>query len=273
MGLPALQDAIEKKEKGESPAMITAVITGASSGLGREYINAIIAQYPTVDAFWLVARRKDLLKEIAAQHPDKTIAAISLDLSLPESLDIFEKLLRENQPEIKVLVNNAGFGKCCDFFSADRAAQTGMIDLNCRALTGITRLCLPYMINDSLVLNVSSIASFAPTPRMAVYGGTKAYVTAFSKALHYELRPRGIQGCAVCPGPMDTDFWAVAGVTEGKSRLIDRLPRVSPQEVAVRSLRAAKRGKLTYTKGAFYKFYHLLSKVIPSGAMMEFTEV
>ena len=92
--------------------MVTAVITGASSGLGKEYINAIIAEYPTVDVFWLVARRKELLKEIADEHPDKTIAAISLDLSQEESLEIFEKLLKENEPEIKVLVNNAGFGKC-----------------------------------------------------------------------------------------------------------------------------------------------------------------
>ena len=112
--------------------MVTAVITGASSGLGKEYINAIINQYPSVDAFWLVARRKELLKEIAQEHPDKTIAAISLDLSKEESLEMFEQLLKENEPEIKVLVNNAGYGKACDFFSSSRPAQTGMVDLNCR---------------------------------------------------------------------------------------------------------------------------------------------
>lgn len=199
--------------------MVTAVITGASSGLGKEYINAIIAEYPTVDVFWLVARRKELLKEIADEHPDKTIAAISLDLSQQESLEIFEKLLKENEPEIKVLVNNAGFGKCGDFFTSNRASQMGMVDVNCRALTAITRLCLPYMLDDSLVINVASIAAFAPTPRMSVYSATKAYVLALSKALHDELRPRGIKVLAVCPGPMDTDFWNVAGVPEGKSQI------------------------------------------------------
>lgn len=219
--------------------MVTAVITGASSGLGKEYINAIIAEYPTVDVFWLVARRKELMKEIADEHPDKTIAAISLDLSQQESLEIFEKLLKENEPEIKVLVNNAGFGKCGDFFTSNRASQMGMVDVNCRALTAITRLCLPYMLDDSLVINVASIAAFAPTPRMSVYSATKAYVLALSKALHDELRPRGIKVLAVCPGPMDTDFWNVAGVPEGKSRLIDKLPREDPREVAEKSLRAA----------------------------------
>ena len=133
--------------------MVTAVITGASSGLGKEYIEAIIAQYPSVDAFWLVARRKELLREIAEAHPDKTIAAISLDLSKEESIDKFEQLLKENNPEIKVLVNNAGYGKCEDFFASNRRSQTGMVDLNCRALTGVTRLCLPFMLDDSLVLN------------------------------------------------------------------------------------------------------------------------
>lgn len=253
--------------------MVTAVITGASSGLGKEYISAIIAQYPSVDAFWLVARRKELLREIAEEHPDKTIAAISLDLTKEESVDVFEQLLKENNPEIKVLVNNAGFGKCDDFFSSNRRVQTDMVDLNCRALTGITRLCLPYMLDDSLVLNISSIAAFAPTPRMSVYCATKSFVLAFSKALHDELRPRGIKVLAVCPGPMDTEFWRVANVPEGKSRLIDKLPRVSPKAVAEGSLRAAKRGKLVYTNSFFYKLYRLLGKLLPHGFIMQFTEI
>lgn len=253
--------------------MVTAVITGASSGLGKEYINAVIAEYPSVDAFWLVARRKELLKEIAEEHPDKTIAAISLDLSKEESLDLFEQLLKENNPEIKVLVNNAGFGKCEDFFSSNRRTQTDMVDLNCRALTGITRLCLPFMLDDSLVINVSSISAFAPTPHMSVYAATKSFVLAFSKALHDELRPRGIKVLAVCPGPMDTEFWKVANVPEGKSRLIDKLPRVSAPVVAARSLKAAKRGKLVYTNSFFYKVYQLLGKILPHNFIMQFTEV
>ena len=253
--------------------MVTAVITGASSGLGKEYINAIIAQYPSIDAFWLVARRKDLLREIAEAHPDKTIAAISLDLGKEENITLFEQLLKENSPEIKVLVNNAGYGRCEDFFSSNRAAQTGMVDLNCRGLMAVTRLCLPYMLDDSLVLNIASIAAFAPTPRMSVYSATKAFVLSLSKALHDELRPRGIKVLAVCPGPMDTEFWKVANVPEGKSRLIDKLPRVSPKEVAEGSLRAAKRGKMVYTKSFFYKLYRLLAKLLPHGFIMEFTEI
>ena len=253
--------------------MVIAVITGASSGLGKEYINAVIEQFPMVEGFWLVARRKELLKEIAEAHPDKTIAAISLDLAKEESIAVFEKLLKEGNPEIKVLINNAGYGKGGDFFSSNRESQAGMVDLNCRALTALTRLCLPYMLDDSVVLNVASVAAFAPMPRLGVYAATKAYVVSLSQALHQELRSRGISVCAVCPGPMDTNFWDVAGLQGGKSALVDRLPRVDLQQVAEGSLRAARKGKKLYTKGAFYKFYHLLAKLLPSGLLLKFTQV
>ena len=148
-----------------------------------------------------------------------------------------------------------------------------MIDLNCRALVGMTRLCLPYMLDDSLVINISSIAAFVPTPRMSVYGATKSFVLSLSRALRNELSPRGIHVTAVCPGPMDTDFWEVANVPEGRSRLIDALPRVDAKAVAVGSLRAAKRGKAVYTKGLFYKFYRLLAKILPHSLLIQFTEV
>ena len=253
--------------------MVIAVVTGASSGLGKEYINAIIEQFPAVEGFWLVARRKEALKEIAQAHPDKTFAAISLDLAKEESLGLFEKLLKEGNPEIQVLVNCAGFGKGGDFLPSNRESQTAMVDVNCRALTALSRLCLPYMPEGGLVLNIASIAAFAPTPRMAVYCATKAFVLAFSRALREELRPRGISVCAVCPGPMDTDFWQVAGVPQSKSPLIDKLPREDPRQVAAGSLRAAARGKALYTHSFFYKLYHLLAKVLPHRLLVKFTAV
>ncbi len=253
--------------------MVTAVITGATGGLGREYIGAVMEQYPSVDVFWLVARNKDALKEVAQAYPDKTVAAISLDLQREDSLKLFEQLLKEQNPEIKVLINCAGYGKCTDFFSSNLAQQVGMIDLNCRALTAITRLCLPYMLDNSLVINACSIAGFVPTPRMSVYSATKAYVLALSKALRDELRPRGIKVTAVCAGPMDTNFWYVAGAPEGHSRLLDWLPKLSPKEVAYGSMRAAKQGRTVYTRGLLYKAYRVLAKLLPHSFLMQFTEI
>ena len=170
-----------------------------------------------------------------------------------------------------MLVNNAGFGKCGDFFTSNRASQMGMVDVNCRALTAITRLCLPYMLDDSLVINVASIAAFAPTPRMSVYSATKAYVLALSKALHDELRPRGIKVLAVCPGPMKTEFLDVGSIT-GRSPAFEYLPYCDQVRVAAGALRAAKAGRTMYTPRLFYKFYRLLAKVAPVKLMVKFTK-
>ncbi|WP_099204932.1 SDR family NAD(P)-dependent oxidoreductase [Scatolibacter rhodanostii] len=253
--------------------MAVAIITGASSGLGREYVNAVVEQYPLIDEFWLISRHKENLKELADEHQNKTIAAISLDLAESTSFEIFEKLLRENEPEIKVLINCAGFGQVVSFFSADKKRQTDMIDLNCRALTHMTRLCLPYMIDDSLVINVSSIASFAPLPRMSVYSATKSYVLAFSKALREELRPRGINVLAACPGVMETNFYDIAYAPEGPSKFLDSLPKILPAEFAESSLRAGRYKKAFYTKGAFYKMYHLIAKIVPHNWLIRFFEL
>ncbi len=253
--------------------MVTAVITGGSGGLGREYIPAIMEQYPTVDAFWLIGRNREALSQVAQEYPDKQVITISLDLSLSESIETFDRILKKENPEIKVLVNNAGYGKVADFFSSDLSSQLGMVDLNCRAVTAVTRLCLPYMLDNSIILNIASVAAFAPTPRMSVYAATKSFILSLSKSLHDELMPRGIRVTAVCPGPMDTNFWDVAGAPEGHSRLIDRLPKVPPQEIAAGSVKAAKRGKMVYTKGFTYKLFQIISKILPHSFIVQFTEV
>lgn len=253
--------------------MPIALITGASSGLGREYIGAIIEKYPQIDQFWLIARRKENLEEIARKYPDKVIAAISLDLQEEKSFTILDKLLRENAPEIKVLINAAGYGQCAGFYASERSKQVGMVDLNCTALTQITRLCLPHMADSSLIVNVASIASFLPMPGMAVYGATKSYVLSFSKALREELRPRGINVIAVCPGPMDTEFFDVAYQPAGTSKLMESLPKVSPELVARVTLKRGARKKAMYVPGMFYKFYHVLAKILPHNWMIKFIEV
>ena len=197
--------------------MVTAVITGASSGLGKEYIRCnhqSISQRGRLFGWWHAAKSfKGNCPRASGQDHCRHL----LDLGEEESLEIFEKLLKENQPEIKVLVNNAGYGKCTDFFTSNRESQTGMVDLNCRALTGITRLCLPYMLDDSLVLNIASIAAFAPTPRMTVYCATKAYAyPPFPKRFTRELRPRGHSGVRRVPRPHGHGLLERGGRTRGE---------------------------------------------------------
>ena len=249
--------------------MKIAVITGASSGLGIEFLRAAVTLCPEIDTYWLIARREDRLE---ALKPEKNLRPIALDLTDSAALKQFNALLEREKPEISLLINNAGFGKLCDFATSDIESQTAMIDLNCRALTAVTRYSLPYMKTGGLILNISSIASFAPTPRMAVYCSTKAYVQSFSRALREELKPKKINVLAVCPGPMITEFWQVADRPTHKSRTLDMLPHQSPAKMATCALKAGLKGKSACTMGGFYKFYRFLAHILPKSLLMKWTK-
>ena len=162
--------------------MKTAVITGASSGLGREFVRQFYSVFPEIERVWLIARRTDRLQELAEQLEEKGISTLALPLDLCDTMSFtaYQEHLVEEQPEIALLVNNAGCGYLGNIGEIDTVSQTRMIDLNLRALTAITNLSVPYTDKGSRILNVSSIASFCPTPRMTVYSATKAYVSAYT---------------------------------------------------------------------------------------------
>ncbi len=251
--------------------MSIAVITGASSGLGREYVRQLIDLVPTLDEIWLVARRRDRLEAIAADYPDRKFRCLPLDLTKTESFVAYRQALQESGATVHLLINNAGYGKLGLFADENVDGQIGMVDLNCRALTAVTNLTLPHMTRGSGILNVSSIASYAPTPRMAVYCSTKAYVSHFSHALREELRPHGIAVLAVCPGPMATEFLDIAAIT-GRSKAFQTLPYCQPKTVAKKSLQRLLNGKSWYTNRAFYKVYRVLAKLLPYRFVMNFSK-
>ena len=197
--------------------MKTAIITGASSGLGREFVRQIADVFPEVESYWLIARRADRLEEIADTLPGKTVACLPLDLCDTMSFMAYQEKLAAEQPEVVLLVNNAGCGYLGNVGEMDTASQTRMVDLNVRALTAITNMTVPYMAPGGHILNVSSIASFCPNPRMTVYSSTKAYVSSFTVGIAEELREKGITATAVCPAPMKTEFLDVGGIA-GKSK-------------------------------------------------------
>lgn len=251
--------------------MKIAVITGASCGLGEEYLKQVVRQLPQVEEIWLIARRLEKLEMLASRFAERRIRCLPLDLTAPESFEVYQKELEAVKPELILLINNAGCGKLGLLADADHTEQINMVDLNCRALTAITTLSLPFMSKGSGILNVSSIASYAPTPRMTVYCATKSYVSAFSKSLSEELRPRGITVLTVCPGPMATDFLEVANVI-GRSRTFETLPYCHPARVAEKSLARLLCGKRWYTDRAFYKLYRVLGKLLPHSFVMKFSK-
>ncbi|MBO5928490.1 MAG: SDR family NAD(P)-dependent oxidoreductase [Clostridia bacterium] len=251
--------------------MNIAVITGASSGLGMEYARQV-ATLSEIEEIWLIARSTEKLNQLAYSLSGKACRCLTLDLQKAECYEEYQKQLTAAKPNIRLLINNAGFGKIGKVFDADSAEQAGMIDVNCRALTVITTLSLPYMSKGSGILNVSSIASFAPTPRMTVYSATKAYVAAFSKALREELRSRKIQVLTVCPGPMATPFLETANIIGSHSPAFENLPYCQPQQVATRSLHRLLRGKGFYTNRFIYKFYRVIAKIFPHNWVMKFSK-
>ena len=250
--------------------MKTAIITGASSGLGREYAAQLAAAFPDIERVWLIARRRSLLEELASSIgvPAETIA---LDLCSDEDLAALNDKLAADKPEVTLLVNCAGCGYLSNVEDTELSRLTRMTDLNIRALTAVTRLCLPYMPAKSHIINVSSIASFCPNARMTVYSSTKAYVSSFSLGLREELRPKKISVTAICSGPMATEFLDIGGI-KGNSKMFSTLPYCDPKKVAAGSYAAAKHDRAFHTPRAFYKLYRFLAKVIPSTVMVKLTK-
>lgn len=253
--------------------MSIAIITGASSGLGKEYVLATARKYTGIKEFWLIARRTELLEELKEKLPaDLSVKILPVDLNDRASLDSLCALLKKENPKVSLLVNNAGFGKLGYVWEIDPNVQRNMIDLNCGALTAVTSAVIPYMPAGGGILNVCSIASFVPNARMTVYSSTKAYVMSFSRALREELKHKHINVLAVCPGPMSTEFLTRAHISKGASKTFDTLPYCNPREIAVKSLKALEKGKAVYTNRFLYKLYRVLGKLAPKALMMKFAK-
>lgn len=249
-----------------------ALITGASRGLGQHLAAAVSAAMPDVEELWLLSRNIVVSDELTAVCGGKALRAVCLDLCDPASFGALREQLDEADVEIALLVNNAGCGFLGDVADSPAYRIALMTDLNIRALSLITNLALAHMKPGSHILNISSIASFCPTPRMTVYSATKAYVSAFSRGLGDELRGRGITVTATCPGPMATDF-LTTGEIAGNSKTFSALPYCHPQKVAQGAVRAALHGKAVYTPKVFYRLYRLLAKVLPQAWMVKIARV
>lgn len=248
--------------------MNIAVITGASSGLGKEFARQVKRQYPALDEIWVIARRRERLEELKAELGEK-IRPVALDITDTAALGKYTALLKETGAEVRLLINNAGFGKLGNFDTLSTEDNAGMVRLNCEALTVMTSITLPFMPRESEIINTCSIAAFAPNTRMAVYCSTKAYVMSLSRCLRSELKARKINVLAACPGPMDTEFLALANIPKGASHTFDTLPRVNPVAMAKKSLRASKKHRAVYTNKLFFKFYRLLAKILPCAWVMK----
>ena len=203
--------------------MNIAIVTGASSGMGREFVLQL-SEYVRVDEIWVIARRGDAL-EALKKEVSVAVRPIVLDLCEANSFEVVEKLLEQEKPNIKLLVNGAGFGKFGAYHKVSLTDERRMIDLNCTALVLMTRLCLPYMEWGSHVLQLASLSAFQPVPYITTYGATKAFVLSYCRAMNQELKSRGIRMMAMNPGWVKTEFFNHAFQTNGDQEVqyFDRL--------------------------------------------------
>ena len=230
--------------------MPVALITGASTGIGREL--AFIAAENGYDLA-LVARTQGPLEAVAGEIERKTSRKVSLfpaDLSQPNAAHALMDAVGTAGLSIDVLVNNAGFGLVGNFWELPEDQQMQMVELNIGALTQLTRLCLPSMIGkgSGYILNVASTAAFQPGPLMSVYYASKAYVVSFSEAVHNEVKGRGVKICCLCPGPTHSEFVKRAGM--GNSKLFSSGQVMSAAEVAQIGWTAMRAGKSLVVSGA-----------------------
>lgn len=243
-----------------SPKRI-AIITGASSGMGRECARAIDKTHE-VDEFWLIARRSKPLEDLSGEL-SSPVRCLSLDITSAESRSTLTQMLEREAPHVHYLVNAAGFGKFGDFEHIANADTQAMVDLNCTALTMITQSTLPYMQRGSHIIQFASVAAFLSLPHLNVYAASKAYVLSYTRALRWELAGRGITATAVCPAWVKTEFEEVARKTDAQQDVRHLLFAQKPTTVVRRALRANKLHFAVATCGVVSLFLRVVCKFLP----------
>lgn len=244
--------------------MKISVVTGASSGMGRDFVK-MLDKIETCEEIWVIARRADRLAELTSET-GKKIVPIELDLSLEESYDKYAEMLKAADAEVVALVNAAGFGKFGDFEGIPLKEQMNMIDLNCKALMAVTYITLEYMQKGSRVYQIGSLSSFQPVPYITTYGATKAFVLSFTRALNVELKKRGIKCIAICPGWVKTEFFDRA-VKDDTIKYYNKF--FTSQEVVDRAIYDMDREKDVSVCGASIRGQVLLTKLLPHKLVMK----
>ncbi|MEX1212553.1 MAG: SDR family oxidoreductase [Balneolaceae bacterium] len=251
----------------------TALVTGASSGIGKELAREHARRGGNLI---LVARRKEMLEalkqELLNDYPSLTIDVLDMDLSKPGSATRLVQHLREHDQSIDILINNAGFGVFGPFLENDWASVENMLQLNITTLTELSRLLAPAMVRRGYgrILNVASTAAFQPGPNFSTYYASKAYVLNFSEAISHELRGTGVTVTTLCPGPTESEFQERANM--GSIALFDRFPLPSSSEVAAYGYRKMLQGKRVAVHGFLNRITARLVRLMPRALILPAVE-
>ena len=243
--------------------MKIAVITGASSGIGREFVYALDREFE-FDEIWVIARRADRLEELKEKCRN-TLRAVPLNLAEDADIERYAKMLEDEKPEIDILVNAAGCGVFGPFEEKELSKLLNSVKLNSLALTSMCHISLPYMKKGGNIINMGSNSSWQPVPYQAVYGASKSYVLSLSRAIGRELEPKGIGVMCVCPGWIKIEFQATAHHDE-YIKYVDRW--YEPAEVAEQAMKDLKKKKSVSILGAPVRRQVKLVKHLPVKLVM-----
>lgn len=246
--------------------MTIAVVTGASSGMGREFVKQISNNYKSIQEIWVVARRKERLDALK-EEINKPLRIFTGDITENGTVETLQSALHRVRPKIKLLINSAGFGKVGDFNTIRREDQLGMIDLNCRALVQMTDLMIPYMVEGGHIIQMASAAAFMPQTGFSLYAATKAFVLSYSRSLGRELAPYGVSVTSVCPGPVDTEFFDRASSNQEMAPL-KKIFMAKPEKVVAQAIKDAAAGRDMSVCGFFIKTFYIMTKLIPHGLLI-----
>ena len=242
------------------------VVTGASSGMGKDFVKQIEVK-EKVDEIWVIARRKDRL--LALKEQIKTpICPIAIDLSDMEQIKTYAQKLDEEKPNVKILANASGYGKFDHCENIPLETNFNMVDLNCKAVMAMISYTLPYMDKGAKIINFASCSAFQPVPYINVYASTKAFLLSYSRALNVELKYRDISVTAVCPFWTKTEFFDRAIVTDKKEVVVNYSALYDSEKVVERAIADAYKKRDISVYGGKNKFQRLLVKLFPHKFVM-----
>ena len=238
------------------------ILTGATGGLGREFLKQILKE--EIDEIWAIARNEQKLLELRKEYGERVIP-ISIDLSEMQGIEQIKNVLDEKKPQVEYLINNAGLAKMGRYndFSIEEIDKT--INVNCKAPVMLAQICIPYMGKGSKILNISSASAFQPNPYINLYAASKAFERSYSRALNVELEETGITSTAVCPGWIDTEL--LQKEINGKKVKFPGL--VTPDRVAKQAIKDAKQGKDMSVCSLYVKCQHVNVKLLPQRWIMK----
>ncbi|MCD7726708.1 MAG: SDR family NAD(P)-dependent oxidoreductase [Clostridiales bacterium] len=251
----------------ESSLKKIAIITGASSGLGREFVK-IIHKKEAIQEIWAIARHQEQLEKLRAQIGNKVIP-VPMDLSDFSQIEALGKRLSDSEVTICYLINNAGYGKFASYDDLGVEESINMLNLNINAVVAVSLTCIPYMCRGAHIINTASQAAFQPLPYLNLYSASKAFVRNYTRSLHIELKDRGITATAVCPGWMKTNFFQRADIGAAKS-ISSFFGISSAAKVARKAIADADRGRDLSIYSLYVNICHIFSKLVPQKWMMYF---